>query len=107
MLEPDPARNGFPDEDNFAVDYNSYIGDRIKIGGTVLATNPVVVELSPDGQAPIELTLTSFDGPDSLREGDDITVYGTLQTDNRVDVIKMTARHPWESQYQYFTKPLS
>jgi hypothetical protein len=106
-LEPDPARNEFPDEDDFAVDYTSYIGDRIKVGGTVLATNPVVIEASPDGRDPIELTLTPFNQPDSLSVGDDIVVYGTLEVDNTIAAINTTARQPWESQYMYLVSFLA
>ena len=106
-LESDPARNEFPDDNDFAVDYASYVGDRIEVGGTVLATNPVVIEVSPDGRDSIELTLTPFNQPDSLSVGDDIVVYGTLEVDNTIAAINTTARQPWESQYMYLVSFLA
>ena len=49
-LEADPTRNIHPDEDNFITDYEAYIGVDVVTDGTVLATNPVVIEITPDGR---------------------------------------------------------
>jgi len=98
-LGPNPDRNAFADEDAFAVDYDAYVGERIEFGGTVLATDPVVVEATADSGRSLELTLRSLKETDSISPGDEITFYGVLEIDNTVTVIDTTVRQPWESAY--------
>jgi len=104
---PDPTRNQFPDEDEFAVDYTAYVGERVEFGGTVVATDPVTVEVTADSGRSIELTLRSVDNTDRISAGDEITVYGTLEPDNTVTVIETTVRQPWESYYMYLVSFLA
>jgi hypothetical protein len=105
-LEADPTRNVFPDEDDFAVDYDAYIGADVETDGTILATNPVVVEVTPDGHEPLELTLTNVDPP-TVQEDDQISVFGTLETDATISVTTITVRSPWEFQYMYLVSFLA
>jgi hypothetical protein len=106
-LEPDPDRNQFPDETEFAVDYNTYVGERVEFGGTVVATDPVVVEVTADSGRSLELTLQSVDNADRINADDEITVYGTLEPNNTVTVIDTTVRQPWESYYMYLVSFLA
>jgi hypothetical protein len=106
-LGTDPDRNAFPDEDDFAVDYDAYIGEQIKTSGTVVSTDPIVVEVIPDGSIPITLTLQSVDNADSISPGAEITIYGILEPNNIVSVTDTTVRQPWESYYMYLVSFLA
>lgn len=105
-LAPDPARNDFPDEDEFATDYDAYVGVQIETDGTVVTTDPVVIEVTPDGRPSVELTLTNVD-PSSMRVGDTVDVFGTLEADATVSVTNATVRSPWEFQYMYLVSFLA
>lgn len=98
-LAPDPDRNEFPNEDSVAVSYADYVGDRVQFGGTVVETDPLVVETTPTQGAPLRLTVESFDGDPTV--GDEINLYGTLESDHRVVVIDSYTREPWEAYYMY------
>ena len=43
-LPPDPALGALPDETDLATDPAAYLGTKVTFGGTVIQTNPVVVE---------------------------------------------------------------
>ncbi len=98
-LAPDPDRNEFPSEDEFAPAYDEYVGDRVQFGGTVVETDPVVVEADPEDGDPMKLTVSSIDGDPAI--GDEANIYGTLEPEQRVAVIDSYTREPWEVYYMY------
>lgn len=75
------------------------MGQRVEFG--VLATDPLVVEVTADSGRTLELTLQSVDNADRITPVDEITVYGTLEPNSTVAVIDTTSRQPWESTYMY------
>jgi hypothetical protein len=105
-LDPAPDRNVYPDENEFGANYDAYIGSQIETGGTVRTTDPLVIEVSPDGRPAIELKLTNID-PSNVRVGDEISVFGTLKLNGTVDVTTPTARSPWEYWYMYLVSFLA
>ena len=105
-LDPAADRNVYPDENEFGADYNAYVGSQIETDGTVHTTDPLVIDVRPDGQPAIELTLVNMD-PRTLRVGDEISVFGTLKPNGIVDVTNPTVRNPWEYYYMYFVSFLA
>jgi len=79
--------------------YDAYVGDRVQAGGTVVETDPVVFVVTTKDGDEMEITAVSFEGDPSV--GDEINVYGTLETDQRVMVIDSYTREPWERYYMY------
>lgn len=98
-LEPDPDRNEFPNENDFVMSYDAYVGDRVQVGGTVVETDPVVFVVTTKDGDRMEITAVSFEADPSV--GDEINVYGTLETEQRVIVIDSYTREPWERYYMY------
>lgn len=105
-LDPAADRNVYPDENEFVDDYDAYVGSQIETDGTVRTTDPLVIDVKPDGRPTIELTLTNMD-PRTLRVGDEISVFGTLKPNGTVDVISPTVRSPWEYWYMYLISVLA
>lgn len=44
-VSPDPALNEYPGNDGVATDPDSYAGHHVSLGATVVATDPVIVEV--------------------------------------------------------------
>jgi len=95
---PDPAANRYPGTTDLLEDDDAYVGERVQTGGTVVSTDPVVIEIS-NGVASQELTVRNTGHPVEL--GEQLIVFGILQTDTTVVVDDSLVSEPWETQYMY------
>lgn len=106
MLPPyDPTMNDLPDEDDVGPDPNAYVGQQVVLGGNVVDTDPVVVEVHHEDDSS---TFTFQDADDALETGteplevdDSVTASGTLTDDSTLEVDRSLTREPWELQYMY------
>ena len=98
-LSYDPDRNHFPDNDDVGPDPEAYVGDRVSLGGTVVATDPVTVEAIYGTDDSFELVLENVDEP--LEVGDRMSAFGTLTDPSTLDAERTIVRAPWELLYMY------
>lgn len=103
-LSYDPVLNDYPDENHVAPNPDAYIGDRVGLGGTVVATDPVTIEAGhPDGTTFVledaDAVLQNADDP--LEKGNAVTAFGTLETASILETERTITRETWEMQYLY------
>jgi len=97
-LAPNPADGRYPGTEAIATD-DGVVGERVTVWGTVVATDPVVIETEPRGQ-PVRFTLTGESVADAT-VGTEIGAHGTLQSAGTVTVERALFQEPWERQYLY------
>lgn len=97
-MSPNPTENRYPGTTELLNNYDDYLGDSTQIGGTVIQTNPVVLEVS-DGAETRELTVRNLREPVPVRE--QLVVFGTVRSDNTIVANRSMSREPWEAQYMY------
>jgi hypothetical protein len=98
-LSPDPAMNSYPDEDQIAQNPDAYVGQSVSVAGTVVDTDPLVIETVPDTGEPFRVTLQNLNRPAAV--GDEISAFGTLEDETTLTVKRATVRSPWEFTYMY------
>lgn len=96
---PDPALNDYPDADEFGPDYGDYVGDVVEFGGTVVATDPVVLEVDHGIDGTLLLVVTNVEQP--VDPGDRLRVFGTVQPGYAVEAHGTVAVAPWEQYYAW------
>lgn len=97
-IEPDPADNNYPGNDEVVPNPDQYVGQQVSVGGTVVRTEPLTVEVSEQGE---RVTFVVEDVNPDVSSGDQLSVFGTLQSDYSVTVINVVHRDPWEAYYMY------
>lgn len=98
-IEPDPATNTFPDEEDVASSPGDHIGQRVSVGGTVVETDPVVVRVTYGLGEYARVTVVNVEEP--VAEGDSVSAFGTLTDERTVDAERTLVRAPWETWYMY------
>lgn len=98
-VQPDPANNDFPDGEDLLDDPDQYVGDRISVSGTVVATDPLTIEAEPAPGRTITFVIEDVDRGPAV--GDDLRVFGVLHENDRVEAIETVHREPWERHYMY------
>ena len=97
-LSPDPAMNNYPGNTEVGAQPEAYVDQQVEIGGTVVATDPAVIEVEhPDGTH--DVTLEGLD--ESVAEGQQVSAFGTLTDASTLQVDKALVRWPWETWYMY------
>ncbi|MFD1597537.1 hypothetical protein ACFSBX_00965 [Halobellus rarus] len=74
-------------------------GDHVETGGVVIATDPVIIEIT-DGTTTQQLPVENVP---AVAVGQDIIVDGTLTTDGTLTATRdsTVVREPWETTYMY------
>lgn len=98
-LKPNATDGRFPGPEAIATDGDALVGDRVTVWGTVVATDPVVIEAEPRGQL-ARFTLTGEPVADASI-GTELGAHGMLQSPNSVAVDRALFQAPWELQYLY------
>ncbi|QLD87069.1 hypothetical protein HWV23_15505 [Natronomonas halophila] len=79
-------------------DYESRVGERVQVAGTVVDTDPVRID-----HEGVVLTVvgaeSSTDEP--IKRGDHLVVYGTVEPDRTIAAHNIVVRSSWEFQYLY------
>lgn len=84
--------------------YDAYVGETVEIGGTVVGTDPVVVEFGYDTGVFEEATYRlRLAGAPPVERGDDVLLYGEVRPDRTVavDAERSVVRKPWERSYMF------
>ena len=95
----DPAMNNFPGNDEIGPDPEAYTGKEVEAGGTVVATDPIIIEIEYGIDQSKEITLMNVDT--SVSEGQRVSAFGTLTTDGTLDTERVLTSYPWEIWYMY------
>lgn len=96
---PDPGAHDYPDEDDVGPDRAAYVGQRVTLGGRVVGTDPLRMEVTHGVHGAFTVTVTGVDR--EAAEGDHISVFGTLEDESTVAAERVVLREPWEIRYMY------
>ena len=103
-IEPDPADNNFPENEDVLDNPDQYLGQQVSIGGTVINTDPLTIETAFEGET---VTFTIENANPEVSNGDQLTAFGTLEPDNRITAENVVHREPWEAYYMYIVSLLA
>jgi len=98
-LAPSAADGRFPGPEAIATDGDSLVGERVTVWGTVVATDPVIIETEPHGE-PVRFTLTGKPVADAT-PGTAVGAHGTLRSADRIAVERTLPQAAWELWYLY------
>lgn len=97
-----PSRTpGYEDLDR---NYDAHVGQTVEVGGTVVETEPLVVEFEYDtGVYEAATFRLELEGALPAAVGDDVSVVGEVRPDRTlaIDADRSLVRHPWELSYMY------
>ena len=105
-VDADPDDNTFPTNEQVGPDPDSYVGERVDVGGEVVSTDPVVIEVQyTNGLRTITVenataALLNTDGP--IEPGDRVSAFGTLEDPTTLSAERSISRAQWEFGYMYF-----
>lgn len=97
-LAPDPTVGAYSDASDVGPSPTEYVGTAIEIGGRVVATDPVVIELTY-GTRSRRVTVTDVSHP--VAEGDTLRVFGTVTESGGVRATNSFAVPPAGGLYTY------
>lgn len=95
---PAPEVHHYPDSDDLAQDYAAHQGERVNIAGTVVQTDPVVIEADGGAHQP-SLTILNVEEPVAV--GQELRVFGTAQPEGTITAHETVAVSPWETYYMW------
>ena len=98
-VDPDPATNNYPDNDEIAQNPDAYLGEHVSVGGTVVAHDPLRIEVGYGLEGTMTLEITGVDDLPPI--GHDLNVFGTLTEPTVVHAENTVSRAPWEATYMY------
>ncbi len=105
-VPPNPELGYYPTADHLVVDYDTYVGEQVQVGGTVVETDPVVVFVeyaSWDGHryrmGSDRLRITGPVG--AVQEGQAVQVYGTVQPGGTIHATEIVVVHVEDWLYMY------
>lgn len=101
VVSPAPEQHYYPDDQDLAADYDSHAGQYATVSGTVVATDPVVIETG-DG---IELTIQNAER--LVTDSHQLRAFGVVQPDHTIAADATLTREPWETTYMYVVSALA
>ncbi|WP_092734206.1 hypothetical protein [Halopenitus persicus] len=97
-VKPDPTENRYPETDDLLTDYDRYVGQCTQIGGTVVSTDPVIIELSNE----IDTRHITVRGVHrDVTADESLVVFGRVRPNSVIDAGGVITREPWEQWYMY------
>ncbi|SEU05088.1 hypothetical protein [Natrinema hispanicum] len=105
----DLTETEYPDQADVRSEPAAYVGDQVVLGGTVVATDPVVIATRASGYG--RFTLEDADarlktGGAPLERGDRVTAFGTLTAESTLAVERALTRDPAETRYMLVVSAL-
>lgn len=98
-MQPGPANNDYPTEEQLVSEPDRYVGDRVSVAGTVVGVDPLTIEATPRPGVSIRFEVTGSTADPAV--GDALRVHGVLREGNRIDALAAVHREPWEAAYMY------
>jgi len=103
---PDPQLGQVPTADHLATDADAYVGQPVQVTGTVVGTDPVVVEAGYEywsenryRTGTLELAVTGL--TTDVTPGQTLQVYGTLRDDRTIDATNSSVRTAGSRTFMY------
>ena len=111
-VTPTPVVGDYPDEASLAVNPDGYVGEYVQVTGTVVRTDPVVIEETYSvwvgdryRHGTVRLRIAGLDR--SVRPGQSLQVYGTVRPDGSVQA-RTSVYVPAKNQlYMYVVSALA
>lgn len=98
-ITPNPAMNNYPGDDEVGPHPDGYVAQQVELSGTVVATDPVVVEIHYGLDGTREITIADLEEP--VAEGQHLTAFGPLTDSDTLAVETAFVRSPWEAWFMY------
>ena len=98
-LSPADSPRDFPGNDEVGPNRNAYVGERVTLSGTVIGTDPLVIDVEYGTGESFQATVAGVD--ESVSEGDQVSTFGTLESPSTLAVERVIVREPWELWYMY------
>ena len=98
-LSPADAPRDVPDEDEIGPEPEAYVGERVTLSGTVVGTDPVVIDIEYGTGETFTVTVDGIDNP--VAAGDVVTASGRLEDSSTLTAERVIVREPWELWYMY------
>ena len=89
----------YPDADDLSQDYAAHQGERVEVTGTVVRTDPVVIEADANADRRPTLTVTNVTEPVAV--GQELRVFGTAHPDRTIAAHETVIVSPWEIYYMW------
>jgi hypothetical protein len=103
---PDPQLGQVPTADHLATDADAYVGQPVQVTGTVVGTDPVVVETGYEHWSEdryrtgtLEITVTGL--ATDATPGQTLQVYGTLRDGRTIDATNSSVRSAGSRTFMY------
>lgn len=97
-LTPASELHHYPNADDLSQDYAAYQGERVEVAGTIIRTDPVVIEVEDADRRPT-LTVTNVKEPVAV--GQELRVFGTVQSNGTIAAHETVIVSPWETYYMW------
>ncbi len=104
-LAPDPTANHYPDEQDLGREYAAYQGEKVELDGTVVETDPVVIEADYAPDRTVALTIRSVDEPVAV--GQRLGVFGIARPDHTIEARETVVVSRWETYYAWVVSLLA
>ncbi len=101
---PRPEYGNYPGEEHLIKDYQSYINEKVNVGGRVVETEPLTIEVKY-GRDTMELTI--LNATVSPEEGDRLSVYGVMKEGGSLEAINSVNRPKLNFYYMYVVSVLA
>lgn len=98
-LTPSSELHHYPDTNDLSRDYAAHHGERVEVTGTVVRTDPVVIEADDDADRRPTITITRIEEPVAV--GQELRVFGTAQPGGTIAAHQAVAVSPWETYYMW------
>ena len=98
-LTPNPELNDHPGGEAVGPDPGAYVDQEVSLGGQVVGTDPVRVEVEYGTGETFTVTVTGVDRP--VTDGDHLSAFGTLKDEGTLAADRVILRQPWELSYMY------
>ncbi|UVE50744.1 hypothetical protein KU306_02310 [Haloferax larsenii] len=98
-LSPNPEVGAYPEDEHLGANYGAWVGEKANFWGTVVKTNPTVVENTFDDGKVIRLRLSDTDTEVHL--GDSVAVFGVVEPNHTLRVLNMYVIPATNFTYMY------
>lgn len=98
-VTPASGIHAHPTAEDLDRDYAAYQGERVTVAGTVVQTDPIVVEADYGADRPLVLSVLNVE--ESVEVGQELRVFGTARPDRTITAHETVVVSPWETYYAW------
>lgn len=98
-LAPAPELHAYPAAEDLDGAYPAHQGERVTVAGTVVHTDPIVIEADYGADRPLVLSILHVEEP--VEVGQELRVFGTARPDRTIAAHETVVVSPWETYYAW------